>query len=75
MCDHNSESAFRDGRQDAGIAEFRSEAEIPPRSVCTSTPIAHPFGQMKIFLRLAIRTAREAPIRNRHFDPVSTRLD
>ncbi|MQM13151.1 hypothetical protein Taro_046080 [Colocasia esculenta] len=30
LCEHNSESALRDDRQGAGIAEFRSGAKIPP---------------------------------------------
>ncbi|MQL98166.1 hypothetical protein Taro_030872, partial [Colocasia esculenta] len=33
FCDHNSESALRDGQQGAGFAEFRSGAKISPRSV------------------------------------------
>ncbi|MQM23190.1 hypothetical protein Taro_056253 [Colocasia esculenta] len=41
--DHNSKSTLRDGRQGAGFAEFRSGAEISPRSVCTSTPIVVPL--------------------------------
>ncbi|MQL82899.1 hypothetical protein Taro_015392 [Colocasia esculenta] len=73
LCDHNSESAFRDGRLGASFAEFRSGAEIPLLSVCTSTPIVVPLGRTRIFVRPAIGTAREAPIRNRHFDPVGTR--
>ncbi|MQL78356.1 hypothetical protein Taro_010787 [Colocasia esculenta] len=30
LCDHNSESVLRDGRQGAGFAKFRSGAKIPP---------------------------------------------
>ncbi|MQL71893.1 hypothetical protein Taro_004186, partial [Colocasia esculenta] len=44
LCDHHSESAVRDGRQGAILAEFRSWAEIPPQSMCTSTPIVVPLG-------------------------------
>ncbi|MQL96473.1 hypothetical protein Taro_029166, partial [Colocasia esculenta] len=73
LCDHNSESTLRDGRQGAGFYEFRFGAEIGPRNVCTSTPIVEPLGSMRIFVRPAIGTAREAPIRNQHFDPVRTR--
>ncbi|MQM16219.1 hypothetical protein Taro_049170 [Colocasia esculenta] len=41
-----------------------------PRSVCTSTPTAVPSGRTWIFIRPGVGTAREAPIKNRHFDPV-----
>ncbi|MQL68536.1 hypothetical protein Taro_000864 [Colocasia esculenta] len=30
------------------------------------------MGKMQIFVRLTIRTAREAPIQNRQFDPIGT---
>ncbi|MQM23378.1 hypothetical protein Taro_056442 [Colocasia esculenta] len=71
LFDHNSESALRDGRQGAGFAEFRSGAKIPPESVCTtSTPTVVPCGRTRIFIRPGVVTACEAPIQNRHFDPV-----
>ncbi|MQL90943.1 hypothetical protein Taro_023546 [Colocasia esculenta] len=44
ICEHNSESALRDNRQDAGFAEFCAGAKILPRSVCTNTPIVVPLG-------------------------------
>ncbi|MQL83525.1 hypothetical protein Taro_016016 [Colocasia esculenta] len=70
LCDNKSESALRDGRQGAGFVEFRSAAKIPPRSVCASTPTAVPSGRTRIFILPGVGTAREAPIQNRHFDPV-----
>ncbi|MQM23002.1 hypothetical protein Taro_056063, partial [Colocasia esculenta] len=36
------------------------------------TPIVVPFDRTGIFVRTGVRTSREAPIRNRHFDPVGT---
>ncbi|MQM12661.1 hypothetical protein Taro_045580 [Colocasia esculenta] len=41
--------------------------------MCTCTPIVEPLGRTWIFVRLAIGTAREAPIQNQHFDPAGTR--
>ncbi|MQL84090.1 hypothetical protein Taro_016587 [Colocasia esculenta] len=38
--------------------------------MCTSTPTAVPSGRTRIFIRPGVGTAREAPIQNRHFDPV-----
>ncbi|MQM21307.1 hypothetical protein Taro_054345 [Colocasia esculenta] len=38
-------------------------------------PKFHLVVKTRIFLRPAIGTAREAPIQNRHFNPVSTRSD
>ncbi|MQL73874.1 hypothetical protein Taro_006201, partial [Colocasia esculenta] len=43
-------------------------------SVCSCTPTAVPFDRTQIFVRPGIGTAREAPIQNRHFDPVGKRL-
>ncbi|MQL87486.1 hypothetical protein Taro_020028 [Colocasia esculenta] len=63
------------GRQGAGFAEFRSGAEIPPRSVCYCTPTAVPFDRTGIFVCTGVGTAREASIRNRHFDPVGKSSD
>ncbi|MQL87275.1 hypothetical protein Taro_019821, partial [Colocasia esculenta] len=74
LCDHNSELALRDGRKRAGFVEFRSEAKIPPQSVCTSTPTTVPSGRTRIFIRPEVGTAREAPIQNWHFDPRLPRL-
>ncbi|MQL77113.1 hypothetical protein Taro_009533 [Colocasia esculenta] len=37
--------------------------------------LSYPFGKTWIFVRVAIPTARESPIRNQHFDPVGTRSD
>ncbi|MQL85894.1 hypothetical protein Taro_018418 [Colocasia esculenta] len=37
--------------------------------------LSYPFGKTWIFVRAVIRTARESPIWNRHFDPVGTRSD
>ncbi|MQL68573.1 hypothetical protein Taro_000827 [Colocasia esculenta] len=48
LCDHNSESTLRDGRQGVGFAGFRSVGKIPPRSVCTSTPIVVPLGSVSL---------------------------
>ncbi|MQL72889.1 hypothetical protein Taro_005261 [Colocasia esculenta] len=59
--------------QGAGFAEFRFGAKIRHRSVCTSTPTAVPSGRTRIFIRPRFRTAREAPILNRHCDPVGKR--
>ncbi|MQM21847.1 hypothetical protein Taro_054892 [Colocasia esculenta] len=70
LCDHNSESALRDGRQRAGFAEFHSVDKIPTWSVCTSTPTADTSGQTRIFIRQGVGSTREAPIQNRHFDPL-----
>ncbi|MQL82266.1 hypothetical protein Taro_014735 [Colocasia esculenta] len=53
----------------------RKSAKIHPRSVCTSTPTAIPYGQTQIFIRPGVGTAREAPIQNRHFDTVGKRSD
>ncbi|MQM18528.1 hypothetical protein Taro_051523 [Colocasia esculenta] len=44
-----------------------------PWSVCTSTPTAVPSSWTWIFVRPGFGTAREAPIQNRHFDPVDGR--
>ncbi|MQM23209.1 hypothetical protein Taro_056272, partial [Colocasia esculenta] len=60
LCDHNSESTLRDGRQGAGFAEFRFGAKIPSRSVCTSTPTAVPSCRTRIFIRPGVETIREA---------------
>ncbi|MQL99655.1 hypothetical protein Taro_032382, partial [Colocasia esculenta] len=35
--------------------------------------LSYPFGRMRIFVLPTIGTARESPIRNRHFDPVGKR--
>ncbi|MQL90440.1 hypothetical protein Taro_023022 [Colocasia esculenta] len=48
-------------------------AKIRFRSVCTSTPTAVPSGRMQIFIRPGVKTAREAPIQNWHFEPVGKR--
>ncbi|MQL75854.1 hypothetical protein Taro_008242 [Colocasia esculenta] len=44
--------------------------KFPHRSVCTSTPTVVPSDRTRIFIRPRVRTAREAPIQNRHIDPV-----
>ncbi|MQL85609.1 hypothetical protein Taro_018141 [Colocasia esculenta] len=44
LSEHNSKSAFRDGRQDSSFVKLRVKIEIPPWSVCTSTPIVLPLG-------------------------------
>ncbi|MQM22090.1 hypothetical protein Taro_055138, partial [Colocasia esculenta] len=49
--------------------------EIPPRSVCYSIPTAVPFDRTQISVRPGVGTAREAPIRNRHFDSVAKSTD
>ncbi|MQM05734.1 hypothetical protein Taro_038549, partial [Colocasia esculenta] len=46
------------------------------RGVCVLVHrLLHPLSETQIFVRPAIGTAREAAIRNRHFDPVGTRSD
>ncbi|MQM22640.1 hypothetical protein Taro_055694 [Colocasia esculenta] len=49
------------------------DVRSPPQSVCISTPIAVPSGRTRIFIRPGVGTAREAPIQNRHFDPIGKR--
>ncbi|MQL81760.1 hypothetical protein Taro_014223 [Colocasia esculenta] len=61
-------------RREISSPEFRSGANIPPRSVCTSTPTAIPSGRTRIFIRPGVGTARESPIQNRHFAPRLPRL-
>ncbi|MQM22903.1 hypothetical protein Taro_055962, partial [Colocasia esculenta] len=53
-----------------GFVEFHSGAEIPPRSVRYSTPTTVPFDRTQLSVRSGVGTTLEAPIRNRHFDPV-----
>ncbi|MQL76099.1 hypothetical protein Taro_008475 [Colocasia esculenta] len=52
---------------------------LGPKLHCRAYVLVHrfsyPLGQTRIFVRIVIATAREVPIRNRHFDPVGTRSD
>ncbi|MQM02602.1 hypothetical protein Taro_035381, partial [Colocasia esculenta] len=52
LCDHNSESALRDGRQGIGFAEFRSGAKIPPRACILVHRLPYPpVGRGYLFTR------------------------
>ncbi|MQM17266.1 hypothetical protein Taro_050235 [Colocasia esculenta] len=73
LCDHNSESALRDGRQSAGFAEFCFGAKIRRVACVLVHRLSYPLGRMRIFFAPAIGNARKVPIQNRHFDPVGTR--
>ncbi|MQL93941.1 hypothetical protein Taro_026591 [Colocasia esculenta] len=73
----NSESALPPGRHKVAFGDFRSGAQIPlrERGACVLVHrLSYPLGTTRLFVRPVIGTAREAPIQNRHFDPVGTRL-
>ncbi|MQL93938.1 hypothetical protein Taro_026592, partial [Colocasia esculenta] len=71
LCDHNSESALRVGRQGAGFAEFHSGAKIHRGACVLVHRLSYPLGTKRIFVHSVIGTTRKAPIQNRLFDPVA----
>ncbi|MQM22237.1 hypothetical protein Taro_055287 [Colocasia esculenta] len=74
LCDHNSESALRDGRQDASFAEFRFGGKIPPRAcVLVHRQPYPPVGRRYLFawgsepparpqFRISTSTSRRSPL-------------
>ncbi|MQM17450.1 hypothetical protein Taro_050422 [Colocasia esculenta] len=70
LCDHNSESALRDGRQGVGFAELCSGAKIPPGACVLVHRLPYPpVGRRYLFARGSEPPARPQ-FRSRHFDPV-----
>ncbi|MQL78233.1 hypothetical protein Taro_010623 [Colocasia esculenta] len=59
LCDHNSESALRDGRHGAGFAEFRFGAKIPPGACVLVHRLPYPpVGRGYLFARCSEPPAR-----------------
>ncbi|MQM20956.1 hypothetical protein Taro_053986 [Colocasia esculenta] len=69
LCDHNSESALRDGRQGAGFMELRSGVKIPPGVCVLVQPLSYPpVGRGYLFAR-----GSEPPARPQFRIGISTR--
>ncbi|MQM23650.1 hypothetical protein Taro_056717, partial [Colocasia esculenta] len=70
LCDHNSESALRDGRQGASFVEFHFGAKIPPGACVLVHRLPYPpVGHVYLFAR-----GSEPPARPQHRIGTLTRL-